>query len=122
MPVSPQRLAERGFNQAERLAAGLAQRTGISSLPLLERLQEMGKMSAKTRWDRLKAAQLLFTAAPQAEHMLQSISAHAPSRPLNLLIVDDIYTTGGTMDGCARALQQITPVPLDIYGLTWARA
>ncbi|QGG58105.1 ComF family protein [Paenibacillus sp. B01] len=124
VPVSRQRLAERGFNQAERLAASLAVRAGLTARPLLERKEERGKMSAKTRRERLIAAEGLFEAAPEAAGILRLLAARDPERrrPLRLLIVDDIYTTGGTMDHCALALQRCSPVPIDLYGLTWARA
>ncbi|QJC53782.1 ComF family protein [Paenibacillus albicereus] len=124
VPISRQRLEERGFNQAERLAASLAVRAGVTSRPLLERKEERGKMSAKTRRERLLAAEGLFGAAPEAAGILRLLAARDPERrrPLRLLIVDDIYTTGSTMDHCALALQRCSHVPVDLYGLTWARA
>ncbi|OXM14137.1 amidophosphoribosyltransferase [Paenibacillus herberti] len=124
VPVSEQRLLERGFNQAERLAASLAVRIGLPARPLLTRQEERGKMSAKTRKERLETAIGLFTSAPETPEILSIIARRSPvqRRSLRLLLVDDIYTTGGTLDSCAFALQMAAPVPIDIYGLTWARA
>ncbi|MCM3750187.1 ComF family protein [Paenibacillus pasadenensis] len=124
VPVSAERLQERGFNQAERLAASLSVRVGLVSRPLLIRNGERGKMSGKSRRDRLRSAADLFSPAPEASGILSIIASRSEAnrRPLRLLLIDDIYTTGGTLDSCARALQLASPVPVDIFGLTWARA
>ncbi|SDS98448.1 Predicted amidophosphoribosyltransferases [Paenibacillaceae bacterium GAS479] len=124
VPVSEERLIERGFNQAERLAASFSVHVGLTSWPLLLRNGERGKMSGKSRQERLRSTAGLFVSAPETAEILSIIAMRTVDRrrPLRLLLVDDIYTTGGTLDSCARALQQASPVPLDIYGLTWARA
>ncbi len=131
VPVSPERLRERGFNQAERLAHQLGMHAGLAVADLLLRQEERGKMSSKSRSERLQASESLFAASAEAKALLQAAAlsrASMPgdpppsSQPLSLLIVDDIYTTGGTLDGCANALHAASPVPLDIRSLAWARA
>lgn len=131
VPVSPERLRERGFNQAERLAHRLGLHVGLPVADLLRRREERGKMSSKSRSERLQASESLFSASAEAETLLQAAALNRASypgaspssvAPLSLLIVDDIYTTGGTLDGCANALHAASPVPLDIRSLAWARA
>ncbi|ASS67242.1 MULTISPECIES: ComF family protein [unclassified Paenibacillus] len=131
VPVSPERLRERGFNQAERLAHQLGLHASLPVAGLLRRQEERGKMSSKSRSERLQASESLFAASAETNVLLQAAAlsrAALPGapisavQPLSLLIVDDIYTTGGTLDGCAHALHAASPVPLDIRSLAWARA
>lgn len=128
VPVSGERLEERGFNQAERLAAALGARYRTPVVPLLERARHTAKQSFKTRAERLRDTSTLFRALPAAPSLLQhwgrpsSFSPRRICRPLRILIVDDIYTTGGTLQDCARALEEAAPGELELYALTWARS
>ncbi|MFD1953943.1 ComF family protein [Paenibacillus thailandensis] len=122
VPVSRERAAERGFNQAERLAQGLSARTGLPVAHLLHRTRHSGKQSFKTRGERMENTKELFRADPAAIAGLRPYGMQAVPSPVRLLLVDDIYTTGSTMEACSAALQQASPYPLRIYGLTWARS
>ncbi|WP_052702847.1 ComF family protein [Paenibacillus beijingensis] len=129
VPVSLERLEERGFNQAERFASALGERYRIPVVPLLERARHTGKQSFKTRSERLRDTSALFRALPDASSVLRkwtcSTSTEMPVfqyRPLRILIIDDIYTTGGTLHDCARALEEALPEKLELYSLTWARS
>lgn len=120
VPVSRVRAEERGFNQAERLAEGVSARTGIPVADLLRRTRHTGKQSFKTRGERMDNTKDLFQADFAA---IAELRGHAPSsRPLRLLLIDDIYTTGSTIEACSAALQKASPFPLRIYALTWARS
>ena len=144
VPVSESRLIERGFNQAERLAIELSKRTGIPVLPLLKRIQHTDKQSFKGRAERLFAMKHAFgtdastheyysewlianmnTLSTSSVSLEPSISDTQQSRPVRIIIVDDIYTTGSTLRACAESIIQMTkayPFPCDIYSLTWARS
>lgn len=139
VPVSPDRLMERGFNQAERLASQLCARRGIPLAELLVRTRHSEKKSLQSRLARLKSVDGLFTADPEAvasfisSRLSQVLAAPSPnhtslqSRSIRVLIVDDIYTTGSTIDACAAALHQafgsLAPrLKLDIYAITLARS
>lgn len=134
VPISEERAEERGFNQAERLASYLAGKYRCGLYPLLNRKHHSGKMSFKSRAERLRDAAALFAADDgQLEAMLSRYqtkekTAAASARESNdlsrprILLVDDIYTTGSTAQACSLALQHGAGQPLDIYVLTWARS
>jgi len=92
IPASRASLLRRGFNPAAELAAGLADRLG---LPLrrgaLRRLREGPRQAAGTRQARRRGAQGLFECV-------------APLAGLPVGLVDDVMTTGSTVDAAARAL------------------
>jgi competence protein ComFC len=110
IPLSEERLGERGFNQAQQLAVGIGKACGIPVIPLLKRVFHTGKQSYKTRQQRINDLHHVFI-------------YHDPgilvSEQLHILIIDDVYTTGSTMNHCASVIREQTNA--QIYGLTWAR-
>jgi competence protein ComFC len=131
VPVSSARLSERGFNQAEQLAEVLSRRRKVPQLPLLIRTHHTGKQSFKSRSERLADMKHVFAGNVDPK-ILQSLNEHLESiavqlqkRPLQIIIIDDIYTTGSTVRACAEALYQLCGglgQPAEIYSLTWARS
>jgi competence protein ComFC len=128
VPLSPERIKERGFNQAARLAQALGRELGVPVAPLLRKKKETARQSQKGRLERIHEIRGAFTVEPAvAQHYLRSLSAikkrqsgRAPLRPLRLLLIDDVYTTGSTINECARMLRQA--LPCYVYALTWARS
>ncbi|WCN39658.1 ComF family protein [Aneurinibacillus uraniidurans] len=108
MPLHEERLVERTFNQAEELAGLLGMRTGVPVCRLLTRTQATEKQSMKGRADRLAALQNVFAPIP-ADRSFQRV-----------LLVDDVYTTGSTMEAAACAIRQKWR-QAEVYGITWAR-
>ncbi|MFC5401758.1 ComF family protein [Cohnella soli] len=117
VPLAPERQRDRGFNQAERLARKLAEWYGLSYSPVLRRLRHTEKQSLKTRSSRIIDMRGNFAADAGA---LFSDN----ESPIRLLIVDDVYTTGSTLDECARVLKESGQGRggLDLFGLMWARS
>jgi competence protein ComFC len=117
IPLSPERLAERGFNQAEQLALGIGKAYCIPVIPLLKRVLHTGKQSYKTREQRLNDLQHAF----KYEDAQQPFSKIQLSRtePLHIILIDDVYTTGSTLNQCASVIRE--HLNAQIYGLTWAR-
>ena len=94
VPLHSARFREREFNQADVLAELLAKRTGT---PLLHALKRIRYTTTQTRLDRHErmenlrnAFRVRDTPAVQNRH---------------LVLVDDIFTTGSTVDECARVLR-----------------
>jgi len=94
VPLHSTRERERGFNQALILAEGLARRSGI---PLLDCLKRTRYTTTQTIYDRAARMENLRGAF----QMRQSVDV----RNLHLLLIDDVLTTGSTVDECARVLR-----------------
>lgn len=131
VPVSATRLAERGFNQAEQLAAAITRSRHVPQLPLLVRTHHTAKQSFKSRSERLADMKHAFTGNRDSEvllslrRLIDAINLQAEQRPLQIILIDDIYTTGSTIRACAEALQQLCGSlgsTAEIYALTWARS
>ena len=95
VPLSPERLRTRGFNQVEEIFAPWLAAHDITLAPLLVRTRETAPLYARTRTER---RQELCGAFAMAE------SAHAAGK--DILLVDDIMTTGATLGTCARTLKR----------------
>lgn len=95
VPVHPSRLRQRGFNQAEELAGRMAAGLGLPlCTDLLRRNKKTEPQKVLSPQERLKNLEKAFAAAP------------APPQIRSVILVDDIYTTGSTVEACARALKQ----------------
>lgn len=100
VPLHRRRAAQRGYNQAELIARRLAYLLRIPYLELLER-PVLGRSQASTtnRTQRSAAARRY-----RATELFKTLSA-TNKTPASLLLVDDVITTGSTLDACARVLK-----------------
>lgn len=102
VPVHPSRRRQRGFNQAEELAGRLGRIWGI---PMEANLLVRSKKTAPQRnlnpSERLQNLQDAFQISdfPTKRHIAY------PKLPETVILVDDIYTTGSTMEACSRTLK-----------------
>ncbi len=94
VPVHQKKLAKRGYNQAEEIARPIALKAKVPlRTDLLVRTRETGAMKELNREERRANLKGAF-----------SLSGHIPV-PNRVLLVDDIYTTGATIDACTLALK-----------------
>ena len=107
VPVPPQRSRRRrrGFDPAGTLAREVARRLAIPLVPALDRRDRAGRQARAGR------------AARRAEGRLDIVAAASVRAPA--LLVDDVHTTGATLDACARAL--VAAGAPRVTALTYAR-
>lgn len=115
VPLSASRLADRGFNQIELIANRLGRARRLPVWPLLARIRHTDKQSRLNRSERLRGLRGAFAANA---HMIEKLATASSEKPV-VVIVDDVYTTGSTLNECARTVKQ--SLNADIYTLTWAR-
>jgi ComF family protein len=107
VPASPAAVRRRGFDHAADLARALARATGNRlALPLLA--QRSADQRVLTREERFANRSDAFRIAPGAE------------LPARLVLVDDVFTTGATLDAAARLLRSAGAI--EVRALTVARA
>ncbi|WP_211749597.1 ComF family protein [Paenibacillus sp. Marseille-Q4541] len=129
VPVSQERYMERGFNQAERLAEVLSSHQRLPLIPMLKRTQHTEKQSYKSRKERVETMRNVFAIHPFASEYFNEVMAD-PSyisnrNPIHLILVDDVYTTGSTLEACSRVIKEwgrAHGIHFMIYSLTWARS
>ena len=92
VPLTRSRIKERGFNQSLLLARELARHTGIGFDPdLIEKIKHTEHQTRLRRSQRLIAPKGVFRCTRRIDGM-------------RVIIVDDVITTGATVNECARAL------------------
>ncbi len=93
VPIHPKRRHERGYNQAEKIAEGMAMVLRKPVYPdALKRVVFKGSQTKRTRYERVENTQESFGLG-KGDFANQ-----------HLLIVDDVLTTGATVDFCGNVL------------------
>ena len=110
VPLHRQRERERGYNQAALISKPLAKRLRLPHRAvLLMRTRERPDkriLSLEERWESVRGA---FATRPGSQ-----------VDNLRVLLIDDVLTTGATLDACARALREAGAKT--VVALTVARA
>ncbi|MDW2798671.1 ComF family protein [Clostridium boliviensis] len=95
VPVHPSRRRERGFNQAELLARRIETNLKIPVFPeLLVRNKKTMPQKALNPIERLKNLEEAFLPG----NLIPELK--------NVILIDDIYTTGSTVEACTRVLKK----------------
>lgn len=94
IPLHPKRLRKRGYNQAALLAEAVGRYAGVPVLDkILVRVKNTAPLKCQNRTERQNNLKKAFNIA-QNDVKLKTI-----------ILIDDIYTTGSTMDEAALALK-----------------
>jgi len=110
VPLHGSRKRGRGYNQAEELAKHIA---ALANVPAVRRAVRRIRATAplvKTMHSEERAAIMRGAFAANREHVDAA----------RVLLVDDVVTTGATLDACAQALRSAGA--REVRCITWARA
>ncbi len=108
VPLHPSRERDRGYNQSELLARQLARRVKV---PI---------SSKGLRRTRATAVQMALNAAQRRENVAGAFECVEPRvRGKRVVIIDDVGTTGATLDACAQVVLKAGAA--SVMGLTLAR-
>ena len=113
VPLNRKKRWERGFNQSELIAADIARKLKKDILPLLKEkyhFKTQNKLGYRDRFLNILDRYAVRNTVKNKEYL--------PGK--NVLIVDDVFTTGATINECARILKSFGVEK--VYSLTIARA
>ena len=105
VPMHPTKERERGYNQSAMLARTVAAALGAACEPLVVRTRETRAQASLDRDARLENVVGAFALNPD----------FAKRSGLHYLLVDDVRTTGSTLNGCARALTGLVPARISAF-------
>lgn len=106
VPLHPRKARERGYNQAALLARTLARVAGGGArvAPLLRRAVDTATQTAFDRRTRMANLKNAFAIAKGA----------TVNPALHYILVDDVFTTGSTLNSCARTLRRAGALKVDV--------
>lgn len=110
IPLHPKKMKKRGYNQAQHLALGIAE---ALAKPLFTQAVQRSKMTATQtkksvfeRWENV--------------HGIFEVNASELTQSKHILLVDDVITTGSTIESCAHALLSHGETKVSVASLAWA--
>lgn len=111
VPLHRSKLAQRGYNQSEYLARGIADALNIPYVEMLKAVRPHSTQTHKGAMDRWLNIQGNYALRRESEVWAGK----------HILLVDDVVTTGATLIVCATALREIPNVTVSLFTLAAAR-
>jgi ComF family protein len=107
VPLHPSKLRKRGFNQSEYISQGIAEVTGLQvDIKTLIRIRASDTQTKRSRYERWMNVEEIF-----------AVTDSESIRGKHILLVDDVITTGSTIDACATELLRVDKVRVSIAAL-----
>lgn len=109
VPLHWSRLFKRRFNQSAMLAQALSRQTGLPILPdVLRRHKRTSSQAGLGATGRRRNVATAFSIKPQDKPKIKD---------LRVLLVDDVFTTGATLNACTRVLKRYGAIDVSIVTL-----
>lgn len=105
VPLHWQRYAARGYNQAEEIALALRERSGKRVLNCLRRSRATAIQASLSAQERRANVNNVFVLKSKYADLLKGA---------RILLVDDVLTTGSTLEACVRTLRKERPLSIII--------
>jgi len=110
VPMHPKKEKKRGYNQSEIIALGLSQSMKIpidkKTLIKTSKTETQTRKSRFSRWENVKE---VFE-VKDAVHLINK----------HILLVDDVITTGSTLESCIFKLMQVEGIKISVVSLACA--
>lgn len=112
VPLHKKRQRQRGYNQSEYIARGLAEALGaeVSSDNLIRLHHQKSQTKSKGRYERFENMKDMFSVVNPKQFENK-----------NILLVDDVLTTGATVEACGMALLEVPNIQLSIVTLAFTK-
>ncbi len=110
VPLHRSKLKKRGFNQAESICEGISEITGlpVDTYSLIRKIPS-GTQTRRSRYDRWLNVEGIF-----------GLTNNKSLSNRHILLVDDVITTGSTIEACVNALMQAENIKISVIALAWA--
>lgn len=110
VPLHPSKRRKRGFNQSELISDGIAEVSGLATdYTTVKRVTRTSTQTRKSRYDRWTNVEGIFEVANPERLMGKHI-----------LLVDDVITTGSTIEACAGEILRIEGTRVSVLALAYA--
>jgi ComF family protein len=110
VPLHPSRLRKRGYNQSEKIGQGISETMGIPMITnAIKRVQKNESQTHKSRYDRWENVEQIF-----------KISDTFTLTGKHVLLVDDVITTGATIEACAHEILKTPNCKVSIVTIAYA--
>ena len=111
IPLHPKKLRQRGYNQSLYIAQGLASVLDIPvSVTALERKRHTSTQTKKSRYDRYENLKDAF----EIKNSCEVVGKH-------ILLIDDVITTGATLEACATTLLKLESVQISVASIGYVQ-
>ena len=110
VPLHPKRMKTRGYNQSEMIGIGIAETMNVElDTNVLYRTFASETQTKKSRYHRWENVKEIFAVRNTEKFENQHI-----------LLIDDVITTGATIEACVNELINIKGIKVSIACLAWA--
>ncbi len=110
VPLHPEKYKKRGYNQSEWIGKGLSDILGIAQdTSTLQRIRENTTQTKKSVFERYENTEGIFECSD-----LENLEGK------HVLLVDDVLTTGSTLEACVTALLRVKDIKVSIFTLAVA--
>ncbi len=109
IPLHPKKMDKRGYNQSEEIVKGVSKITGVPIATNLIRTENNATQTRKGRFDRWLNVETVF----EVQYPTELENKH-------ILLVDDVLTTGSTIEAAATKLLAVNGVRLSMLTLATA--
>lgn len=127
IPLAPNRLKERGYNQSEEIAKGIAELTHLPIYTdIVRRNSFTESQTHKNRWQRQMNVSEVFELYPESNKRKrrkhQGKSSPTSLEGKHFLIIDDVCTTGATIISCCQTIMKAAKgLKFSVISIGWAK-